>query len=49
MARVEKQSQAKKQQVDSHQRQVRRNQIVLLVLSGFLIISMLLSMLINLR
>jgi hypothetical protein len=48
MARQEKQSRQQKAQIDTHQRQVRRNQVILLVLSGLLIVSMVLSLLINL-
>lgn len=48
MARQEKQSRQQKVQFDTHQRQVRRNQVILLVLSGLLIVSMVLSLLINL-
>jgi len=48
MARQEKQLRQKKAQMDAHQRQVRRNQIIIMALSGILILSMVLSMLINL-
>lgn len=47
MARQEKQTRQKKVQIDARQRLVRRNQVILLVLSGFIILSMILSLLIN--
>lgn len=48
MARQEKQPRQQKAQIDTRQRQVRRNQVILLVLSGLLIVSMVLSLLVNL-
>jgi predicted nucleic acid-binding Zn ribbon protein len=48
MARQGKLSRPQKVQVDARQRQARRNQVILLVLSGLLIVSMVLSLLINL-
>jgi hypothetical protein len=48
MARQEKQIRQKKVQMDVHQRQVRRNQIIIIVFSGLLILSMVLSLVINL-
>ena len=43
MARKERPAR-EKQQVDPHQRQLRRNQIILVVLSFFLILSLVLSL-----
>lgn len=48
MARQDRSARPQKSQVDLHQRQVRRNQVIILVLSVFLILSMILSLLINL-
>jgi hypothetical protein len=48
MARPERQPRQNKPQIDSHQRQARRGQIILLALSVILILSMVLSLLINL-
>ena len=48
MARQGKQSRQQKSQMDAHQRQVRRSQIIMLVFSGLLILSMILSLIINL-
>jgi len=48
MARQEKQSQRNKTEYDAYQRNQRRNQTILIVLSGMIIVSMVLSLLINL-
>jgi hypothetical protein len=42
-------SKKQKQEADLHQRQMRRNQIIMAVFSLFLILSMVLGLLINLR
>jgi hypothetical protein len=47
MARQDKQSYQQKAQLDAHQRQVRRNQVIMGVFSVILILSMLISMLIK--
>ncbi len=49
MARKNLSSKQQKQDYDLHQRQVRRNQLIMAVFSLFLIISMVLGLLINLR
>lgn len=48
MANQEKQLRQKKAQIDARQRQIRRNQIIIVVFSGLLILSMILSLVINL-
>ncbi len=48
MASQEKQLRQKKAMMEAHQRQVRRNQIILVTFSGLLILSMILSLVINL-
>lgn len=48
MSNQEKQIRQKKAQMEVHQRQVRRNQIIIIALSGILILSMVLSLLVNL-
>jgi hypothetical protein len=48
MSRQEKQLRQQKIQADVHQRQVRRNQTIFIVLSVILILSMVLSMVIQL-
>ena len=48
MANQEKQIRQKKAQINAHQRQVRRNQIIIVTFSGLLILSMILSLVINL-
>jgi hypothetical protein len=49
MARKSLSSKQQKQNIDLHQRQMRRNQVILAVFSLFLILSMVLGLLINLR
>jgi len=48
MARQEKKTRPRKVQMDAHQRTVRRNQIILVTFSGLLILSLILSLFINL-
>jgi hypothetical protein len=47
MNRQEQQNRQKQQQAAQQQRQLRRNQIIFVVLSGILILSMILSLVIN--
>jgi hypothetical protein len=47
MARQDKQHYQQKAQMDAHQRQVRRNQIIMGVFSVLIILSMLITMLIK--
>lgn len=48
MARLEKASRQEKAQINVRQRNLRRNQIIFVILSGIIIISMVLSLMINL-
>jgi hypothetical protein len=47
MARQEKQSRQQKTQMDAHQRQVRRGQVIMAIFSIIIIVSMLIGLLIN--
>jgi hypothetical protein len=49
MARKNFSSKQQKQEADLHQRQLRRNQLIMAIFSLFLIASMVLGLLINLR